>query len=186
MRNRIKELREVRAGDLLPDPRNYRRHPAAQRKAMAQMVERLGYVNAVVARETHEGLMLIDGHLRSELDPEQTIPVLVVDLDEQESAEALATMDPLAAMAEDDQAAFDSLLAKVVREGAEIKALVHAVTGFDPLTVSDHTLDAGEVQERQARLQAALLDAPASHREANMTCPGCAHEFVIVREQWDA
>ena len=181
MRNRIKELREVRAGDLLPDPRNYRRHPAAQRKAMAQMVERLGYVNAVVARETPEGLMLIDGHLRAELDPEQTVPVLVVDLDEQESAEALATLDPLAAMAADDKAALDSLLAKVIREGPEIKALVYAVTGFEPLSVSDRSVDVEDIQRQESKIQAMLLDAPARHREASVVCPGCSHEFGIIR-----
>ena len=34
VRNRIKELRYVRAGDLIPNPKNWRRHPKAQRDAL--------------------------------------------------------------------------------------------------------------------------------------------------------
>ena len=159
MRNRIKELRQVRAGDLLPDPRNFRRHPERQRKAMAQMVERLGYVNAVVARETPEGLVLIDGHLRAGLDPGQTVPVLVVDLDERESGEALATLDPLAAMAESDRAAFDSLLAEVVRDGDDAVAKI---------------LDTGPLAD--TREPVSRPDKPVRPADKLM-CPKCGLEF---------
>ena len=59
IRNRVVELRMVRAGDLLPDPRNWRRHPQAQRDALRSMLGRVG--NA-------DGLMLVDGHLRADLE----------------------------------------------------------------------------------------------------------------------
>ena len=52
--------------------------------------------------------MLIDGHLRiEELDGE--VPVLVVDLDEEEADFLLATLDPLSMEAEKDHAAFREL-----------------------------------------------------------------------------
>ena len=42
VRNRIKELRYVRAGDLIPNPKNRRRHPKAQRDALRAMWDRVG------------------------------------------------------------------------------------------------------------------------------------------------
>ena len=109
-RDRVVELRRVRAGDLRPDPRNWRRHPPGQRAALSQMLDRLGYVDAVIARETPDGLMLVDGHLRAGMSPDAQIPVLVVDLDHSEAGEVLATLDPLAAMAEADRDALTRLL----------------------------------------------------------------------------
>ena len=62
------------------------------------MLDRLGYVDAVIARETSDGLMLVDGHQRAGMSPDAQIPVLVVDRDHSEAGEVLATLDPLAAM----------------------------------------------------------------------------------------
>ena len=51
-RNRIRELRTVRGGDLMADPRNWRKHPKAQREALQTMLDRVGWADAVIARET--------------------------------------------------------------------------------------------------------------------------------------
>ena len=110
IRDRIKELRRVKASELVADARNWRRHPGAQRSALQAMLERVGYVDAVIARDTPEGLVLVDGHLRTDLAAESEIPVVVVDIDEQEAGEVLATLDPLAAMAEPDTDALDALV----------------------------------------------------------------------------
>ena len=112
-RNRIRELRTVRAGSLKADPRNWRKHPKAQRKALQTMLDRVGWADAVIARETPEGLVLVDGHLRADLDANAEVPVLVVDLDEAEAGQVLATLDPLAAMAEANTEALSKLLQEV-------------------------------------------------------------------------
>ena len=112
-RSRIRELRTVRAGDLIPDERNWRRHPEGQRHALSAMLERIGHADAILARETDEGLVIIDGHLRSDLDPEEQVPVLITDLDKEEAGQVLATLDPLASMAETDSEALDNLLNEV-------------------------------------------------------------------------
>ena len=110
IRNRIKELRQVRAGDLAVDERNWRRHPESQTQAVLTMLNRIGWADAVIARETPDGLTLVDGHLRASLSPDDLVPVLVVDLNKEEAGEVLATLDPLAAMAEIDVEALDTLL----------------------------------------------------------------------------
>ena len=113
IRNRIQELRNVRAGDLQADPRNWRVHPKAQRDALSTMLSSIGYADALIARETPTGLVLIDGHLRADIDAEQVVPVLVTDLNEQEAGQLLATLDPLAAMAEADDKALSDLLSSL-------------------------------------------------------------------------
>ena len=99
IRDRIVELRRVKASELTPNPRNWRTHPRAQRKAMQAILEEVGYAGALLARETPAGLELIDGHLRSAITPEETVPVLVLDVTEAEANKILATYDPIAAMA---------------------------------------------------------------------------------------
>ena len=110
IRNRITELRQVRAGDLLADARNWRTHPPEQRRALQTILADVGYADAVIARQTPEGLVLVDGHLRADLDPEQEIPVLVTDLDETEAGQVLAVLDPLAGMAQTDTSKVEELL----------------------------------------------------------------------------
>lgn len=42
IRNRVRELRRVRAGDLVPNPKNWRRHPRAQQEALRALLVELG------------------------------------------------------------------------------------------------------------------------------------------------
>lgn len=111
VRDRVKELRRVRAGDLRANPKNYRTHPAAQRNALRGILASVGYADALLARELPDGaLELLDGHLRAEETPDTVVPVLVVDLDDSEADLVLSTHDPLAALAGTDQQRLASLL----------------------------------------------------------------------------
>jgi len=116
IKNRIKELRHVKASELLPNSRNWRRHSNAQRTALLGGLNEIGYADALIAYESDDGLILIDGHLRATTTPDTEVPVLVTDLNEQEAGKLMATLDPLAAMAETDH---DML--KQLRNFAEIE-----------------------------------------------------------------
>lgn len=113
LRDRIKELRRVPASELLPNPKNWRTHPKEQQEALRGILAEVGIADAVLARETPAGLMLIDGHLRAETAPDAMMPVLILDVDEAEADKILATLDPLAAMAEADAVRLDSLLREI-------------------------------------------------------------------------
>lgn len=114
IRNRIRELRTVKAADLTPNPRNWRTHPKAQQDALKGILAEVGYADALLARELADGtLMLVDGHLRAETTPEQEVPVLVLDIDEAEADKLLLSLDPLAALAETNAVALDALLREV-------------------------------------------------------------------------
>jgi len=66
IKDRIRELRRVRARDLLPNPKNWRIHPRAQADALRGLLAEVGYADALLVRELPDGqLMLIDGHLRA-------------------------------------------------------------------------------------------------------------------------
>ena len=147
--NRVKELRHVRAGDLKADDCNWRRHPQAQRDALEVILKRVGYADAVIARETPDGLVIIDGHLRAELDAEQVVPVLVTDLSEAEAGELLLTLDPLAAMAEADTQALAEL-ANSMPDDEDFRELLtglHDADLFPPPTPDVDPDDAPEPPE---------------------------------------
>jgi DNA modification methylase len=114
IRNRVKALRNVRAADLTPNPKNWRTHPKTQKDALRGILAEVGYADALLARELPDGsLMLVDGHLRAETTPEQEVPVLVLDINEAEADKLLLSLDPLAALAETNAVALDSLLREV-------------------------------------------------------------------------
>jgi hypothetical protein len=179
LRDRIIDLRRVPVDELRANPKNWRRHPPAQAKALRAMIDDVGFADALIARETPEGLMLIDGHLRlSQSGPADVLPVLVLDVDEAEADRLLATLDPLAAMAEVDAGALEALLAEVSIPSADLMqflapngkagktdpdavppVLEQPVTKPGDLWVlGDHRLLCGDATDPEA--QARLLTAP--------------------------
>jgi DNA modification methylase len=114
IRDRILELRRVPATDLIPNPKNWRRHPPKQRRAMKAALGEIGYADALLARVDENGnLILIDGHLRAGLTPEDRVPVLILDVSEKEAEKVLATLDPLTGMAEIDSKEWLALLSGI-------------------------------------------------------------------------
>jgi len=114
IRDRIKELRRVKASELLPNPKNWRTHPKSQQDALRGVLSEVGFADAAIARELPDGsLMLIDGHLRAETAADANVPVLVLDVTEAEADKLLVTLDPLAAMADTNAEALESVLGEV-------------------------------------------------------------------------
>ncbi len=132
IRDRIKELRRVKASLLRPHPKNWRTHPTAQRDALRGVLAEIGYADALIARQLPDGsLQLIDGHLRAEVTPEHEVPVLVVDLDEQEAAKLLAVHDPLAGLAAANEQMLSELLAEVETGNEALQALLDGLLPSD-------------------------------------------------------
>ena len=120
----------MKASQLRPHPKNWRTHPAAQQDALRGVLAEIGYAGALLARELPDGsLELIDGHLRAETTPDVEVPVLVLDLDEQEAAKLLALHDPLAGMAEANDDVLAELLAQVETENDAVQALLDQMLG---------------------------------------------------------
>ena len=110
-KNSIVGHAEVAPGELVANDRNFREHPRAQKAALAGAIEEIGFLRSLTVNQRSG--CIIDGHLRLELALEKgeaTIPVEYVDLSEEEEAVALATIDPIAAMATTNKQALELLL----------------------------------------------------------------------------
>ena len=124
---RIKELRHVKASELIPDPANWRLHPDAQREAVGKLLESVGYVDALIARENPDGtLALVDGHLRAEISAEDIVPVLITDLTEEEAKVVLATLDVSSEMASTDFEALQKLVGEIPEQSAVMQAMLES------------------------------------------------------------
>lgn len=115
IRNRVIDMRLVRAGDLLDNAGNWRVHPLYQQRALDGRLEQTGITDALKAYHSDRAggaLTLIDGHLRRSRDPDATWPVLVLDLTDEEADDELAFHDTIGAWAEVNPLALNSLLEK--------------------------------------------------------------------------
>lgn len=124
-RNRIVRYSEEAPDQLLAHPSNFRIHPTTQQKALEGAINDLGYLAPVICNERTQHVL--DGHLRISLAlrrDEPTIPVVWVDLPEELEAEALLTIDPIAALAAADKANLDSLLREVETGDAAVQQLL--------------------------------------------------------------
>lgn len=137
IRDRIVEFKRINASELTPHPQNWRKHPKAQQAAMSGILKEVGYVDAIMVREHDGGYQIIDGHLRAETTPDTTVPVLVVDLDDAETALVLATFDPIGAMAEPSKEHLDALLQQVNTTDAGLQALLADVAKEANLYLDD-------------------------------------------------
>jgi len=122
--DRVVELRRVPADTIKPNPWNWRLHPQNQSDALVEVLEDIGFAGALVARDTPEGLELIDGHLRQEVAGSDVVPVLVVEMDDQEVRRLLATLDPIGAMAQTDTSALQALLETLEVKGEATLAML--------------------------------------------------------------
>jgi hypothetical protein len=150
VRNRIRELRQVRAADLVANPLNWRQHGEQQKAAMSGILAEVGIVDALLVTDNGDGTYaIVDGHMRAGLLPDAELPCLVLDLTPEEATKVLLTFDPIAAMADASAANLDALLRQVefgeaalqelVSGLAEQSGVVSAATGEDsalkPLSV---------------------------------------------------
>ena len=124
VKDRVVELRRVRASDLLPNPRNWRKHPKAQVDALSGLLGEIGFADVLLARDTPAGLQLIDGHLRAGISGDMEVPVVVLDLNEAEADKLLLTLDPLAGMAEANSEALEALLRDVQTDSEAIETML--------------------------------------------------------------
>jgi DNA modification methylase len=185
--DRIKELRRVRARDLLPNPKNWRRHPKAQIDALRGLLAEVGYADALLVRQLPDGrLMLIDGHLRAETTPDVLVPVLLLDVSEEEADKILLTLDPLAAMAESDAQRIAALLQTVRTESPAVEELLRRTAGDrlweilhpDEVREVEVSLDKADELRRKWHTGAGQLWRVGPHR---MICGDCTDESQVAR-----
>ncbi len=124
-RNRIVGQGSAKPTELTANPLNFRRHPELQKQAMAGVLDKIGWIQNVVVNKRSG--RIIDGHLRVEIAiarKEATIPVMFVDLDENEERMALATLDPISGLAETDRDMLGRLLGQIEGTNPDMAGLM--------------------------------------------------------------
>ena len=165
IRDRIKELRRVKASELAPNPRNWRTHPKEQLDALRGLLSEVGFAGVELARELEDGtLQLIDGHARAEIAGDSEIPVVILDVTEEEANKILATFDPVGKMAGADPELLDSLL-RDVQTGSEALAAM----------LADLAENAGLYRSEENEGHTQEIDPDEFNLEC--TCPKCGFEF---------
>jgi ParB-like chromosome segregation protein Spo0J len=123
--NRIVRHSEEAPASLPASPLNWRTHPSQQAAALSGVLTQVGVVQSVIMNERTG--RLVDGHLRVALalrDNQPTVPVVWVDLSEDEEKLILATLDPVAALAEADPDKLDALLRDIDTGDEAIQAML--------------------------------------------------------------
>lgn len=171
---------------LLANPGNWRIHPKAQQDALAGAIAEVGYIRSVTVnkRTGH----VVDGHLRVTLAMRQgvkSIPVEYVDLTPEEEDEALATIDPIAAMAAADKEKLDALLQDVKSGDAAVQAmLAELAEGAGLYLDKDKPEDPGaqvdKAEELRQKWQTEMgqLWQLGDHR---LICGDCTDRMVVER-----
>lgn len=164
MNNRIVGLEYIPANQLLANPLNARRHPSNQREALRGSLETLGWYDAVIMnRQTG---YLIDGHARVEeqlsLDESQQLPVLVVDMTEEEEAQALASHDWITQMAVYDAEVLNELLSSFNSDNDAVQEMLSDMADKNNLI---ETLPPDDFDEMDETL------------ETEYCCPKCGYEW---------
>lgn len=154
IRDRIIELVRVPAKELQAHPMNWREHPARQREALRALLEEIGYAAPLVGRRSRGKIILIDGHLRADLDPEQIVPVILLDVTAREATILLASLDPIGAQAASNDEALAALLSSVNASTEALAEFLAVLTPRLPLLDEDEIPQPGKPKTKVGELYA--------------------------------
>lgn len=107
----------------------------------------------------------MDGHLRVTLAARSGVdklPVEYVDLDEAEEAQALLSLDPIAAMAASDKEKLDELMRAVQSDDERVQEMIAEMAQKENLFIPDEFPEYTEAVEDEVEY---------------LTCPECGHKW---------
>lgn len=171
-RDRIVGFERVPPDQLLANPRNWREHPGAQRDALRGSLDEVGWVDAIMVNRTTGHV--VDGHARIEealTNGEALVPVLTVELSEEEEALVLATFDPIGAMAQTNGERLEELL-QLARVDADsdlaalLESLASSTSAYvpedseqsEPSLVDEHLVELHVSAEQLERIRPTLRE----------------------------
>lgn len=165
-RNRITGNGTMPASQFMANPANARIHPKAQQEALTGSLREIGWIQNVIVNKTTGNV--VDGHARIaealKMGDETPVPYVEVELSEDEEKLALATLDPISAMAAYDKAQLDALLRDVNTGEAGLQAMLA------DLASKNGIIEADSVDFKE-------FDESVGDDVEMMTCPHCGKAF---------
>lgn len=138
---------EENPDQLLANPNNWRVHGKFQQDALQGALDEVGWIAPVIVNRVTGHL--VDGHLRvaqAISNDEQAVPVCYVELSEEDEQKALATFDPIGALASTDQQMLASIMDNVRVSNAALGKMMGEILSdapqmptIDPATAPDGT-----------------------------------------------
>ena len=182
-KNRIVGYGEAPPDQLLANPKNYRRHPNLQREALRGSLDEIGVIAPCVVNQTTGNL--VDGHARVEeylTAGLPTVPIIYVELSEEEEALALLALDPIGAMAVSDNRALRALLDEVDADSSGLTDLLADLRRQSEAYQPDYdpSIGGGEVTQADVDAAAARLGEHGEGAEhERVLCPHCGGSFYV-------
>jgi hypothetical protein len=124
-KNQIIGYGEEPPESLLAHPMNPKIHPKAQQDALAGALSELGWIAPVIVNRTTAHVL--DGHARIGLAisrGEPTVPIAYIEITPEQELLALASYDPLGAMAATDREQLSALLSEVSTGDVALQAML--------------------------------------------------------------
>jgi len=155
-RNRIVKYTMEAPDQLLAHPLNARIHPKSQQDSLTGAFDTIGIIAPVIINTRTN--FCIDGHLRIQMaisKGQSEIPVVYVDLDENEEAIALASFDFITSLAVYDKNNLTALLDGIDTDNAALQSLLDDLAAANDIDLNDTPLleDQGPQIDRAAELQ---------------------------------
>lgn len=156
VKNRVKELRYFKGGELRPHPKNPRRHPDSQVNALRGVLEEKGIAGVLMVYLAGDGVWtIIDGECRGTNFQDVQWPCVVLDVNDQEAEYLLATHDTIAGLAYLDPETLSALLAGVTSDAGAVQELLtelasHTFPALDALGQMQAPNDAQRTEEGKA------------------------------------
>jgi hypothetical protein len=164
MKVRVKELVWCKGKDLVPHSKNWRNHPLRQVDAFKGLLNEIGFADVLLGYTKTDGTIgIIDGHMRAGLLPEEELPVVLLDLTDEEAEVMLASADGLAMMAEIRGDQLEGLLRSAKKS---IKDIYTKMPDFDMVLN----------RARATALAAPPISLPP-RKPIHAVCPACGKEF---------
>jgi len=147
---------------------NWKKHPSLQREAWLSFLAEVGWVGALLYNRTTGHLL--DGHMRLQDALEgnfESIPVLVVSLDEMTELKVLALLDRIGTLFEARKNMMEKLADMVQTKAANLQALLGS---------RDSMFDVGEVGDNGRSSKKRKKDFPG----AISLVPGARYDYVML------
>lgn len=186
-RNRITGHGELPASEFLANPLNWRVHPKFQQDALAGALNEIGWIDEVtVNRRTGR---IVDGHLRVTMalraGEHTPVPYREVDLSEEEESLALASKDPIAALAVTDDTQLAAVMQNIATGDEALIQMLEELSFGASLAASagegEHEGDR-DLGDRQKQIKAVFYAEQLATIEAAILATGLVNRGEALAE----